>query len=340
MNTIDKFILANETFKLGRFEKAPKAEQNTALVLYRERDGIQSGMVILPEQIVVSGKILREKFDKKMVVDLSKRDMNLEMKIKAQEEYCFFLVNINIEYAIRDVKYAISNELETTGNVINEKVREILNVYQQKFRIEDETELEREIQCLSSQLAGYFEYLYIHAVAYVRLNENGQKMYDSYAKLKVDTTIRENASELEKQNKRLEGELIRTGYEEAIKTTNEKIKLNQAKIQEVQGLSESFGEDGILVSAYFNGKIGEIELNEKLRKQRAETEEKRFQELKELYKMGIVTDENINNYASQVVFGKCVVPSVEEKKNNAIEQKDKIEIEDGEQIGNYLDDRE
>lgn len=340
MNTIDKFILANEAFKLGRFEKAPIAEKDTALVLYRERDGIQSGMVILPDQTVVSGKILREKFDKKMVVDLSKREMSMAVKIKAQEEYCFFLVNIDIEYAIRDVKYAISNELEMTVNTTNDKVREIMNGYQQKFKIEDETELEKEIQNLSSRLASYFEYLYIHATTSVRLDENAQKVYDSNAKLKVDSTIHENESMIKKQDARIAGELKRTEYEEAVKTSSEKAKLNHARTKELQDLSESFGEDSILVNAYINGTIGDLEFNEKLREQRAEKEEKRFQELKELYKMGIVTEENINNYASQVVFGKCIVPSVEEKKNEAIEQKDKIEIEDGDQIGNYLDDRE
>lgn len=341
MDTVVDFVLSEGPFKFTPFEKTPRAERDTALLLYRERMGMDSGMVILPEQSVLSSSIRMGKYDRKIVIDISKRHMGMDMKIKTQDGYCDFLVHIDIEYGIRDVKYAAGNNLSHIQNAIQDDIRKYMNEYQEIFSIDDEIGLEREADELTNALAKKFAFLYINVRTKIALDEIGQRVHESNAKSIADSIIQENEMEAQKLNMQKEGELERVGYQEKRKTFEEKNKLDIAKLEKLQDLKNLYGEDALLVNAFLNDEMNSIGLNEQIRKQRQEDEDRRNARFQQLFDMDIMSDELINGYASQSILGKPVETiSIKEREKEAIAQKDEVEIEDGEEIGNYIDDSE
>lgn len=341
MDAVVDFILSEEPFKFTLFEKTPQAERDRALLLYRECMGVKSGMVILPGQSVLSSSIRSGKYDRKVVVDTSRRSVDMDMKIKAQDGYCNFLVHIDIEYGIRDVKYAVCNDLSHIQNEIQDNIRRYMNEYQKRFSIEEEIEFEREMEGLTNTLINKFIFLYINVRTQIMLDEIGQKVQDSNVKSNAENVIKKNEVELQRVNMQKEGELERISYEEERKILEEKNKLDMAKLERLQDLKNYYGEDALLISAYLNRELSDMELNEQIRKQRYEDDDRRYSRFKQLYDMDIMSDGLINSYASQSVLGVPNEPiGIQERRKNAIAQKDEIEIEDGEKIGNYMDDSE
>lgn len=341
MDTVVDFIISEEPFKLMPLEKAPRAAQNTALLLYRERMGMEQGMVILPEQSVLSSSIRMGKYDRKIVVDISRHQMEMDMKIRTQERYCDFLVHIDIEYGISDVKYAASNNLSHIQDTIQEAVRKFMNTYQESFSIYNEIRLERETDTLTKTLVEKFMFLYINARTKIQLDEAGQRVRDSDIKTRTDGIIQQNEAKIQKLNTQRAGELERIEYQEKKKILEEKNKLDEAKLEKLQGLMKRYGDDALLVNAYLDEEMSSLDFNEQMRKQKQEQEDRIYAKFRQFYDMDIMSDEFINSYAGQVLFGKPKgTIEVGETKKEKLEQKDEVEIEDGEEIGNYMGDIE
>lgn len=341
MDTVGGFILSEEPFKFKPFEKTPTAERDTAILLYRECMGMNTGMVILPEQAVLSSIIRMGKYDRKIVVDISKRQMDLDMKIRTKDGYCDFLIHIDIEYGIRDVKYAVSNNLSHIKNTIQDDIRKYMNAYQGMFRIEEGIELERKADELTNALIKKFVYLNIDTRTKIALDQIGQKVYESNAQAIAHSIMQGNELEIQRLNMQRKGELERIGYVEKRKTFEEKNRLDMAKLEKLQELKKHYGGDALLVNAYLNDEMSSIGLNEQIRRQQQEDEDRRYTRFQKLYEMDVMTDELTNSYACQSIFGTSIEAiSVKEREKEVIEQREEVEIEDGEEIGNYIDDGE
>lgn len=341
MERIVDFVLAVEPFKLLPLEKAPRAEKNTALLLYRERLGVDAGIVIFPEQMVLSSSIRMGKYDRKIVVDISKKQFQMDGKIKTQEQYCDFLIHVELEYSVSDVKYVAKNDLADISGRIQESVKQFMNLQQEQYSMDDEIALARKLDELSMTLTKEYVFLYINARTNIRLDEAGQKVQESNIKTITGSIITENELELEKLNLQKEEEIERTNYQEKRKTLEEKNKLDEAKLDKIQGLQNRYGEDALLVNGFLDGEFDNSELNERIRQQQQENRANRMAELKELSKMNILTEPFVDDYVRQMFLTTPVESvAVEEKAKEMLEQKDEVVIEDGDEIGNYVDNGE
>lgn len=340
MDGMKQFVISEETFRLKPLEKAPQAESGTAIILYRECAGVSSGMIIFPEQFVMSGSIRIGKYDRKIVIDISEHQLELNTKIKTQEGYSDFLIHIAIKYKIKDVMYAAIKNLDNIQNLILEEAKKFINECQEEFSFEDEIGMERKLDELIKILRQRFLFLTIVVEKRVELDEIGQFVHGSNVKSIAESIVQRNELEVEKVSIQRKEELKRTQYQEDRETLEIKNRLKEAKLEKFKSLESRFGEDALILEAYSNGEISSIELNDKLRKQHQEDFDKKSQILKELYNMDMLSHECVYRLFEPMLLEKSIETIAEENGREVIELKDKVEIQDGDEIGTYMDDSE
>lgn len=333
------FILEEEPFKMLPLGKAPKADQNTVIILYRESLGIEKGIVIEPDKTVLSSSIRMGKYDKRIVLDTSVRRLEMRSKIKTQEQYCYFLVESRIDYSIKDAKYVAKHVLTNIENDIEISVRKFWDGLQEQFCMDEDVAVKRKLEELAVVLAEEYTFLYFSIYNTAELDEAGQKVLRSNVETITDSVVLENETEIKNISIQKEGELERTKYREAQKTYEEKMKLNDAKMENLLKLKKVYGKDALLLNGFLDNEMNSIELNERIRQQEKEDRERKLTEFRELFDMGALNEETIDQYVNQTVFSMPADSiSVEEKSDFKIEEKEDIILEDKDEIGNFEDD--
>lgn len=338
MENLD-FIIREEPFKMTAFEKAPRASADTAILLYRKAQGMPKGIVIKPEKMVLASTIRMGKYDTKITVDTSARKLPVDLeKVKTEEGYCDFLVNIDVDYRVQDVIEVVGNNGAGKLSEIRREIEKCVDEQQGKFSLFDSEKLKKEISLLLLEIERRYDYFSFQIRCEVQLDENGQKILDSNKNIKAERIIKENTIESEKMNKQMEEDRNRFYYQEEFQTKMEKEKgeqqLNKVRLEQMEEMMQKYGNGALLLKEYGDGKISARELNEILRRQAAEEREFAAQQYWQGVKSGTINDSQMDRFADKFIFSSTAQEVLPGEKQQGIEQQDnyeEVEIEDTEE---------
>lgn len=311
-------LITVENFKFTIFDSVPKPEPDQAYVLYREGRKNEEVLVITNQKPVLSNEIRTGKFNKKGIVSMAVREIQLKREAADETGNFKFFINGTIAYSVKDAAYVFVHDLNIDA-IVNGAVCELLDGIHRKYGIESLMDLEDNLKKQVREKLIKLHYLNIYEPEIkIDLDERGKKIIDSNLDTLAISVVKQNeedVSSLEiEQRKRLEKQKY-----EAEREIQEKI--NALQLEQIKGFNaakKEAGEDYTLVMAYIKGEITSVQLNDQLQRSKHADMMAKINYFKELVDLDVISGPKLEQAAMKLLG--------EDEGQSEIEQK---ALEDG-----------
>lgn len=286
-----RFIISEEPYRIGPFEQAPIAEKDTAIVLYRREKGISNSIVIEYGRQILGSAVRKQRCDTKIIVNKAPVYTAFREKIKTEEGYCDFIVDIKIELMASDILQIVSEHRQAPCDEIEWELRSAMRGENGKHSLHRENDLRVCIMSAFNNIRMKYSYLNMAMNENIELDEYGKKLIDSERKTAVEARILRNEN-----------------------------SLNQEKMANFQEVYQKYGDDVLLVQTTLDGDLSKRELHDILRKQRKEDRKEAAELYFQSIKEGVIDPEQAAKFTEKYVFAQTIQPVIPEKERAAIEE--------------------
>lgn len=284
------FILSEEPYKIGHFEQVPIAEENTVIVLYRKEE-MGSGIVIKAGAQVLRSAIKKQHYNTKTIVNMAPMKLTFKEKVNTAEGYCDFVVDIEVEFAVKDVLKIVFEHRESPCYELESSLKRVIRSESGKHSLYRKDNLRNHIVNSFDNIKKRYPYLTMEMTEKIELDEYGTKLIDS-----------ERTAEIEKR------------------VLQHKEEINRKKMENFQQIYEKHGDEGPLIQTMLDGEMSKRELSDILRKRKKEDRKEVIDLIYQWTKEGMLAPEQTSQFADKYVFAQTIQPVVAEKKHAAIEE--------------------
>lgn len=319
---MSEFIISKEKFSFGILDRAPVADVNQCILLYRDKEGENGSYLIDNYKKVYTSDIRRGKYNVKVIFTLSKKTSSHSFNVAMKNNGFYFNVNMSMSYTLKDIRnYYFKDGTDSIQLVVRE-VRSLLNKQDGRWEVQQSNELEKElVQSIEEILYRNISLKFFDIVVNVQPDENAKKMIRS--DINKDIVIREQKNDaivkVDKNEK--QKEILQSEYQ-----------VHEVRAQQLQKAVQAFGPLAPIAMEYLSGEMS----GEELYKYIEEKREKDLSILLEARREDFLTDQKFQNDLGEVI-GKIDFMSTEtqtrlqDNVSGQIEEKtqEEVDVKDG-----------
>lgn len=314
-----EFVLKEEGFKFGLFDKVPVAISGQSILLYRKQYGTNGSMVIDSAYTPFSADVRRGKFDTMVIFSMGEQSKKVQDKVQVAGYKCYFAVTIEIRYRLANVREYYFSMSASCEKKLEQVLKDCIYMQDKEFDLHGSIDLKRELEKQIENKLQSISYLYILNISVeVQPDDATQKLIDSDLKKMSSIHINENDTDME---------IIRN--RDKIRVQQSEKALKRVKVQQFTEMYQQFGDMASVMDDYFDGKIDGEKLYKMLRQMKVED----LTYLEEGLKNDILPDDFVKGeYSKKIKGGSLSKESVLE-----IEQSDDVSAD---KIEKYIDVQE
>ncbi len=287
---MENLVIKKEGFKYKIFDQVPVAGQGQSILLYRSADGLNGSMLIDGMYTPYSSDVRRGKFDTKVTFSMDIQSLQIQDKILIEGHICYFMINIDIKYKLRNVREYYFNESGSFQKRIESHIKDFSYDNNGKFTLYQERDLQKKLNDDISSILQQFSYLdFTDVTVEVKLDDEAVKLVESDREKQRIMHMTKNDSDVE---------ILRN--EEQIRVEESLRKLDLAKSLSFAELVQQYGELAPIMKEYFDGKIDGQQLDQRIREKKRED----IQYITEGLKNDIVSEEFAQQEFVKKITGK------------------------------------
>lgn len=319
---MSEFIISKEKFSFGILDRAPVADVNQCILLYRDKEGENGSYLIDNYKKVYTSDIRRGKYNVKVIFTLSKKTSSHSFNVAMKNNGFYFNVNMSMSYTLKDIRNYYFKDGTDSIQLVVRKVRSLLNKQDGRWEVQQSNELEKElVQSIEEILYRNISLKFFDIVVNVQPDENAKKMIRS--DINKDIVIREQKNDaivkVDKNEK--QKEILQSEYQ-----------VHEVRAQQLQKAVQAFGPLAPIAMEYLSGEMS----GEELYKYIEEKREKDLSILLEARREDFLTDQKFQNDLGEVI-GKIDFMSTEtqtrlqDNVSGQIEEKtqEEVDVKDG-----------
>lgn len=283
-------VIKKEGFKYKIFDQVPVADPGQSILLYRSVDGLNGSMLIDGMYTPYSSDVRRGKFDTKVTFSMDIQSLQIQDKVLIEDHICYFIININIKYKLRNVREYYFNESDSFEKRIESHIKDFNYDNNGKFTLYQERSLQKKLNDDINSNLKQFSYLdFINVTVEVKLDDEAVKLVESDREKRRIIHMTKNDSEME---------ILKN--EEQMRIQESVRKLDLAKSLSFAELVQQYGELAPMIKEYFDGKIDGQQLDQRIREKKRED----IQYITEGLKNDIVSEEFAQQEFVKKITGK------------------------------------
>ncbi len=319
---MSEFIISKEKFSFGILDRAPVADVNQCILLYRDKDGENGSYLIDNYKKVYTSDIRRGKYNVKVIFSLSKKTSSHSFNVAMKNNGFYFNVNMSMSYTLKDIRNYYFKDGTDSIQLVVRDVRSLLNKQDGRWEVQQGNELEKElVQSIEEILYRNISLKFFDIVVNVQPDENAKKMIRS--DIDKDIVIREQKNDaivkVDKNEK--QKEILQSEYQ-----------VHEVRAQQLQKAVQAFGPLAPIAMEYLSGEMSGEELYKFIEEKR----EKDLSILLEARREDFLTDQKFQNDLGEVI-GKIDFMSTEtqtrlqDNVSGQIEEKtqEEVDVKDG-----------
>lgn len=284
---MSEFIISKEKFSFGILDRAPVADVNQCILLYRDKDGENGSYLIDNYKKVYTSDIRRGKYNVKVIFSLSKKTSSHSFNVAMKNNGFYFNVNMSMSYTLKDIRNYYFKDGTDSIQLVVRDVRSLLNKQDGRWEVQQGNELEKElVQSIEEILYRNISLKFFDIVVNVQPDENAKKMIRS--DIDKDIVIREQKNDaivkVDKNEK--QKEILQSEYQ-----------VHEVRAQQLQKAVQAFGPLAPIAMEYLSGEMS----GEELYKYIEEKREKDLSILLEARREDFLTDQKFQNDLGEVI---------------------------------------
>lgn len=253
-------VIKIEGFKYKIFDQVPVAAPGQSILLYRSTDGLNGSMLIDGMYTPYSSDVRRGKFDTKVTFSMDIQSLQIQDKVLIEGHICYFMININIKYKLRNVREYYFNESGSFEKRIESHVKDFNYDNNSKFTLYQERDLQKKLNDDINSNLQQFSYLdFTNVTVEVKLDDEALKLVESDREKRRIMYITKNDSDMK---------ILKN--EEQMRVKESERKLDLTKSLSFAELVQQYGELAPMMKEYFDGKIDGQQLDQRIREKKRE----------------------------------------------------------------------
>ena len=283
-------VIKKEGFKYKIFDQVPVAEPGQSILLYRSTDGLNGSMLIDGTYTPYSSYVRRGKFDTKVTFSMDTQSLQTQDKVLVKDHICYFMINVNIKYKLRNVREYYFNEAGSFEKRIESHIKDFSYNNNSQFALHQVQDLQKKLYDDINSNLHQFSYLDItNVVVEVKPDDEARKLIESDIEKQRAIYMSKNSSD------------IKIWQNEAqMRVQESEIKLDQTKSVGFAELIQKYGELAPIMKEYFDGKIDGQQLDKRIREKKKED----IQYITDGVKDNILSDEFAQEEFAKKISGK------------------------------------
>jgi len=255
-----EFVIKEEGFKFGIFDKVPVAISGQSILLYRKQNGINGSMVIDSAHPPFSADVRRGKFDTMVVFSMGEQSKKVQDKVLVAGYKCYFNVMIEIRYRLDNVREYYFTMSASCENKLEQALKDCIYTQDKEFDLHGSIDLKRELEKqIQNKLQAFSSINISNILVEVQPDDDTQKLINSDVEKMSSIHINENDTDIEINRNR-----------EKIRVQQSERELKQVKVQQFAEMYQEFGDMASVMDDYLDGKMSGMKLHEMLREKRRE----------------------------------------------------------------------
>lgn len=306
---MSEFILKEEGFRLGMFDKVPEPASGECFLLYQQGAGIHNSMVISAGVKYSNTQVRHGHFNKKAIVSLQEKSFQQHYQVAMKDRDFHFDVSIEIIYLLQDVQeYYFHGKMEDDD--IQRAVREAVRVQDGKWDVRESLDMENELCQLIEQKARRFAGIRIRPPKISAVpDEEAVKILNSNRDKTVEMLRYRNEADKEIETNRQGGRIAVSQRE-----------LKDRKIEDLANMVQNFGNMAPIMEEYFNGNLNGTQLYEYI----ARIKRENMEILNEAVKNDMLPDKDVIEKINHILGNDGIIQG---DRNQRLEGKKTAEIE-------------
>lgn len=284
---MSEFIISKEKFSFGILDRAPVADENQCILLYRDKDGENGSYLINNYKKVYTSDIRRGKYNVKVIFSLSTKTSSHSFQVAMKNNGFYFNVNISMSYTLKDIRnYYFKDGTDSIQLVVRE-VRSLLNKQDGCWGVQQGNNLKKEIEkSVEDILYRNISLKFFDIVVNVQPDENAKKMIRSDIDKDIVIHEQKNDAMVKVDKNEKQREILQSEYQ-----------VHEVRAQQLQKAAEAFGPLAPIAMEYLSGEMSGKELYDYIQEKR----EKDLEILLEARREDFLTDQKFQNDLGEVI---------------------------------------
>lgn len=284
---MSEFIISKEKFSFGILDRAPVADENQCILLYRDKDGENGSYLIDNYKKVYTSDIRRGKYNVKVVFSLSRKTSSHSFQVAMKNNGFYFNVNISMSYTLKDIRNYYFKDSTDSIQLVAREVRSLLNKQDGCWGVQQGNDLKKVIeQSVEDILYRNISLKFFDIVVNVQPDENAKKIIESDINKDIVIREQENDAIVKVDKNEKQKEILQSEYH-----------VHEVKAQQLQKAAEAFGPLAPIAMEYLSGKMS----GEDLYKYIEEKREKDLGILLQVRREDFLTDQKFQNDLSKMI---------------------------------------
>lgn len=310
---MSEFIIKNEAFKLGMFDKVPQPQNGECFLLYQEGAGMRNSMVISHGSKYSTTAVRHGHYNKKATISLQEKTFRQSYQVAMKDRDFHFNVSITISYFLQDVQTYFFDSLIETDDIqrmVRETVRGQDGVWDVRESLDMRNDLEDNIEQKMKRLTG------------IKIRTPEVEVVPDEAAVKILDSNRDKTVEIYRSRNEAD-KVIETNVQGG-RIADSKKELKGKQIEDLANMVQNFGSMAPIMEEYFKGNITGTQLYEYIAKAKIDN----MNILNEAVKSDMLPDKDILDWLNDLLSSNGIIPNNYQRLASQNETVSKIETKD------------
>lgn len=311
---------------LMRFTDIPKGSVETAYVFFQSKDGSKF-LITTEKKKIMAAELRSGKYDRIMKISRGHFLKNVRKEIPCKESRRYFLIDVSLDYYVKDPEYIYRNSLHQVGPILERSLGSMEFDLGDKYSFQDMPRMKQAIQEWLSVKLKKLTWLDLDYKLSVDVDKTAKELLERMDKNDVIRQQQDLAAIEEKEKIENDSELEQMQLERKKAVDFIQAEIEKAKIQRTGEILKQYGINGGNMLSYANGEISGTELAKRMADSRRQERQDMLDMLLQLHDKGLST-EALSSVVANSLFSSAQLGNEEPVK---LEDRNEVKLEVHEQ---------
>lgn len=291
---MSEFIIKEEVFRLGIFDKVPEPLAGECFLLYQAGAGMRNSMVISHGSRYSSTEVRHRHYNKKVNISLQEKMVSQNYQVAMKNRDFHFNTAVKIRYYVQDVQeYFFEGQAEADD--IQRVIREVVRSQDGKWDVSESIDMRNDLEDKIEQKMRRF--------AGIKIRTPEVNVVPDEAAVKILDSNRDRTVEIHLSRNRADKEIA--SNEQAGRIADSKKEIKGKQIEDLATMVQNFGSMAPIMEEYFKGNLDGTQLYGYIEKAKSDN----MAILNEAVKRDMLSDKDILERLNDILCGNGIIQS-------------------------------